>query len=100
MIRKYHNHSLQTNQWHHEENTQNTNSHKTPGRQVKQQALIPIKMIVKIEGHRVPKTKHRTPQTMGATINILINKSEPLPENRQQCKVKISIWSILVRDMA
>ena len=34
MIRKYHNHKLQTNPWHHEEEQHNT--HKTPGRQAKQ----------------------------------------------------------------
>ena len=42
MIRKYHSLTLQTNPWHHEEEPQqNTNSHKTLGRQkfkVKQQA--------------------------------------------------------------
>ena len=36
MIRKYHNNTLQTNPWYHEEETQNTNSHKTSGRQSKQ----------------------------------------------------------------
>ena len=34
MIRKYHNHKLQTNLWHHEEEPHN--NHKTPGRQTKQ----------------------------------------------------------------
>ena len=29
MTRKYHNHTLQTNPQHHEEETQNTNSHTT-----------------------------------------------------------------------
>ena len=35
MIRNYHNHTLQTNHLHREEETQNTNSHKAPGRQLK-----------------------------------------------------------------
>ena len=35
MIRKYHNHTPQTNQRHREEESQNTNSHKTSGRQLK-----------------------------------------------------------------
>ena len=35
MIRKYHNHTLQTNPWHCKEEPQNTNSHKTPGKQPK-----------------------------------------------------------------
>ena len=29
IIRKYHNHRLQTNTWHHKEDTQNTDSHNT-----------------------------------------------------------------------
>ena len=33
MIRKYHNHKLQTNLWHHEEEPHN--NHETPGRQSK-----------------------------------------------------------------
>ena len=34
MIRKYHNHELQTNPWHREEEPHN--DHETPGRQTKQ----------------------------------------------------------------
>ena len=34
MIRKYHNHKLQTTPWHCEEET--LNHHETPGRQIKQ----------------------------------------------------------------
>ena len=34
MIRKYHNHKLQTNHWHREEEP--LNNHETPGRQTKQ----------------------------------------------------------------
>ena len=34
MIRKYHNHNLQTNPWRREEETHN--NHETPGRQTKQ----------------------------------------------------------------
>ena len=33
MIRKYHNHKLQTTLWHHEEEP--LNHHETPGRQIK-----------------------------------------------------------------
>ena len=36
MIKKYNNHTLQTNPWHNEEEPQNANSHKTSGRQLKQ----------------------------------------------------------------
>ena len=52
MIRKYLNHTLQTNPWHREEELQNTNSHMTPGRQVKPylvSSLCPIKKIEKLE---------------------------------------------------
>ena len=34
MIRKYHNHKLQTNPWHREE--EQHNNHETPGRKTKQ----------------------------------------------------------------
>ena len=34
MIRKYHNHKLQTTPWHREEEP--PNNHETPGRQIKQ----------------------------------------------------------------
>ena len=36
MIRKYHNHKPQTNPWHHEEEPQSTDCHKTSERQLKQ----------------------------------------------------------------
>ena len=35
LIRNYHNHTLQTNPQHRQKETQNTNSHKTSGRQLK-----------------------------------------------------------------
>ena len=44
MIRKYHNHKLQTTPWHREEEP--LSHHKTPGRQIKQSkqlSLFPIK---------------------------------------------------------
>ena len=49
MIRKYHNHILQTNPWHREEEPHN--NHETPRRQTKQsnQLSLPIKMIAKLE---------------------------------------------------
>ena len=40
MIRKCHNHKLQTNLWHHEEEPHN--NHKTPGRQTKQSNLLSL----------------------------------------------------------
>ena len=48
MISKYHNHKLQTNPWHREEEPHNNNE--TPGRQSKAtNSLLPIKMIAKLE---------------------------------------------------
>ena len=58
MIRKTHNHTPQTNPQHREEEPQNNNSHKTPGKQKSKttSSLFPIKMIAKLE----KETKHRT----------------------------------------
>ena len=49
MIRKYHNHKLQTNPLHREEEP--NNNHETPGRQKSKAttSLITIKMIAKLE---------------------------------------------------
>ena len=50
MIRQYHNHKLQKNLWHSEEEPHN--NHETPRRQTKQSktsSLFPIKMIAKLE---------------------------------------------------
>ena len=50
MIKKYNNHTQQTNPRHCEEKQQNTNSHKTSGRQSKAtSSLFLIKMIAKLE---------------------------------------------------
>ena len=51
MIRKYHNHKLQTTPWHRKEEPHI--SHETSGRQTKQSnqlSLLPFKMITKLEG--------------------------------------------------
>ena len=75
MIMKYHNHTLQTNPWRHEEERQNTDCHMTSGRQLKQRSRfsLSIKMIAKLDGHKVlynkTRTEHRALQTMGVTIN-------------------------------
>ena len=61
MIRKYHNHKLQTTPWHREEEP--LNHHKTPGRQIKQSNQLSLphqddcntRMDIKLR-----KTKHRT----------------------------------------
>ena len=58
MIRKYHNHKLQTNPWHREEEPHN--NHETPGRQTKQsnQLSLPHQDDCKNQNERA--TKHRT----------------------------------------
>ena len=54
MIRKYHNHKLQTNPWHREKEPHN--NHETPGRQTNQsnQFSLPYQADCK------SRTKHRT----------------------------------------
>ena len=62
MIRKYLNHTLQTNPRHCEEEPQNPNSHMTPGRQVKcylVSSLRTIKMIAKLD-----RTQNTAQQSM------------------------------------
>ena len=73
MIRKYHNHALQANQRHREEEPQNTDWHNTSGRRSKQsnQRSFP-KMIAKLDTNdwiTKPEPSTECPQTMGATMN-------------------------------
>ena len=42
MVRKYHNHTLQTDPRLHEEEPQSNNSHKTSGRQLKQNSQLSL----------------------------------------------------------
>ena len=50
MIKKYHNHTLQTNPRHGENQTPNNNNHKTTRRQSEAiSSLFSIKMIAKLE---------------------------------------------------
>ena len=84
MIRNYHNHKLQTNQWHSKEEPHN--HHETPGRQTKQsnQLSFPLKMIAKLEwiSSNVQQNieQLQTP-TMGVTINKKSTTTEPPPKN-------------------
>ena len=64
MIRNYHNHTLQTNPRHREEEPQNTNSHKTLERQLKQnnQLSLPRQDDCKTrKDANKTSAKHRTP---------------------------------------
>ena len=80
MIRKYHNHKLQTNPWHREEEPHN--NHETPGRQTKQSKATSSRFLVidKIEW-----TQSNIQQniellqnlTMRVTINNESSRAEP-----------------------
>ena len=71
MIRKYHNHKLQTNPWHCEEEP--NNNHKTPVRQSKKtSSLFPIEMIAKLkwtQRNAQQNIEQLQNPTMGVTIN-------------------------------
>ena len=82
MIRKYHNHKLQTNPWHREEELHN--NLETPGRQTKQsnQLSLPIEMIAKLEWTQSiaqQNIEQLQNPTMGGTINNDSTTPEPLP---------------------
>ena len=81
MIRKYHNHKLQTNPWYREEEPHK--NHKTPGRQSKAiLSLFPIKMIAKLEwtqSNTQPNVEQLQNSTMGVTINSESTTTEPPP---------------------
>ena len=71
MIRKCHNHKLQTNPWHREEPH---NTHETPGRQTKQsnQLFLPHQDDCKLEWTKSNLQQNIEPlqtPTMGVTIN-------------------------------
>ena len=78
MIRKYHNHKLQTNLWHREE--EQSNNHETPWNQTKQSNQL--KMIGKLEWTQSNAQQNieqlQTP-TMGAKINNEPTTTEPPP---------------------
>ena len=65
-----HNHKLQTNLWHLEEEPRN--NHETPGRQTKQSnqlSLFPIKMIAKLEWTQ-SNTQQSIEQLQNPTIGV------------------------------
>ena len=80
MIRKYHNHKLQTTPWHREEEP--LNHHKTPGRQIKQsnQLSLPHQddCNIKISNVQQNIEQMQTP-TIGVTINKKSTTTEPPP---------------------
>ena len=72
MIRKYHNHILQTNPLHPQGEPHN--NHETPGRQTKPEtsSLFPIKMIAKLEG-TLRNVQQNIEQLQNPTLGITIN---------------------------
>ena len=81
MIRKYHNHKLQTNPWRREEEPHN--NYETPGRQSKAtSSLFSIKMIAKLEW-KLSNAQQNIEQlqnpTMGVTIIDESTTTEPPP---------------------
>ena len=58
LIRKYHNHKLQTNPWHREEDPHN--NHETPGRQTKQSNQLSLQVLLLIHWILVFQTGPRS----------------------------------------
>ena len=70
MIRKYHNHKLQTNPWQREEEPHN--NHETPGRQTKQSNQLSLPHQDDCKTRRDIKkrtTKHRKHRTITESYN-------------------------------
>ena len=81
MIRKYHNHKLQINLWHHEEESHS--NHETPGRQLSKatRSVFPIKMISKLEWTQ-SNAEQNIEQLQNPTMGEIINNestTEPPP---------------------
>ena len=78
IIRKYHNHKLQTNPWHREE--EQDNIHETPGRQTKQSNQLSQSLPHRNDCKTRKDTEYRT--TKHRTITESHNEStttEPQP---------------------
>ena len=89
MIRKYHNHKLQTAPWYREEKP--LNHHETPGRQIKQSNQLSLphqhdcNTRMDINSVQQNTEQPQTPTT-GATTNKKSTTTEPPPQNGQQPK--------------
>ena len=89
MIRKYHNHKLQTSLWHHEEEPHN--NHETQGRQTKQSNQLSLshqddckaRMENKQRAANIEKPQN---PTIGVIINNESTTTERPPSNGQQPK--------------
>ena len=85
MIKKYHNHKLQTNPWHREEET--NNNHETPEdkqRKATSRPLFSIKMIEKLEltqSYAQQNIKQLQNPTIGLKINNESTKTTREPHS-------------------
>ena len=89
MIMKYHNHKLQTNPWHHEEEPHTVTRHQEDKQSKATSSLFPIKMIAKLEWtlcNAQQNIEQLQNPTMGVTINNKSTTTELLPKNGQQQK--------------
>ena len=79
MIRKYHNHKLQTNPWYREEEPHN--NHETPGRQTKQSNQLSLSQLddCKTQNNAQQNIEQLQNPTMGVTINNESTTTEPPP---------------------
>ena len=89
MIRKYHNHKLQTTLWHREEEP--LNHHETPGRQIKQsnQLSLPIKMIAILEW-TYSNAQQSIEQLQTPTMVVTIIKSQQQQNHRLRTDSSLS----------
>ena len=82
MIRKYTNHTRQTNQRHHEEQLHKITRHQEDKQSKAISSLFPIKIIAKLERthSNVQQNMEQTQNpTMGSTINNESTTTEPPP---------------------
>ena len=91
MIRKYHNHKLQTYTWHREEEPQN--NHETPGRQIKQsnQVSTTIKMITNLEWTQ-SNAQQNVEQLQNPTMWVTIKPKRHHMYIIRNTQIKLSNW--------
>ena len=83
MIRKYHNHKLQANPWHREEEPHN--NHETPGRQTKQSKhldFFPIAMIAKVSNGAKIRNQYNQVPHLTQDTNGKVTNSQKTPQTR------------------
>ena len=82
LIREYHNHKLQTNQWYREEEPHNNHDTQEDKESKETSSLFPIEMIAKLEltqSNSQQNVEQLQNPTMGATINRELTITERPP---------------------